>query len=651
MNRGAFPHSTTSHPYAVPVGRKSREGSMFSNGDPNSYAGSTPISPIDSPYTPGGRHAFSPLHSSGLSGSFQNQASLATSFASNSFNANMSTTPLDTPPIWAQNGASLGGIDWNSALNTTTWPEISQNEQQPRDDDFDPALFETLAELIEQSQQSQMKANGNSGTFDFMGALSQAASPQAAPMAPPPQTGAPTMSQSLLSRRMQHTQGQNIPQPNQSLFNVNNLSGSAPSVTQTPGSLSGSFGNPSVASSTPPQTYGNNMAAPRMSMSSQIPNSAWPVPDRGMAYSDTFGTTPSGSDYGVNSPLEVGFREGGADRQMPGGSSRSGVPPIMPIRREAPQNPAPQQSPLAHSFGSSALSSSVPKSSSRLAGTSVPRSVESPIVDMSSLPPLPPGFSLEQLGQMGAAGFEMAIRMGMGLAMGMNQANQAGSAQPGSFTNTPSNPVVSGHGSLATSPTEIPKQSDSPNIVSNIMNEDMFPKRSSVAQFGSTPPVDSPAPGTSLNSRRPSQGEQEDPLDALVSPEDAAKKDPLAAQVWKAYAKARETLPNGQRMENLTWRMMHLTLKKQEELAAAAAAKELHDRQQMMYNDQQQQRQQQEQREQQQRSQQHSAASTLQSQTATPSSSSHEGEQRGRRQGKSRVVGFQNQKSQSPAPE
>jgi len=255
---------------------------------------------------------------------------------------------------------------------------------------------------------------------------------------------------------------------------------------------------------------------------------------------------------------------------------------------------------------------------------------------------------------MGAAGFEMAIRMGMGLAMGMNQANQSNSAQPGSYNEGPMTQVASGHGSLVTSPTEIPKQSDSPNLVSNMMNEEMFPKRSSYAQYETVPPVEGSGPGTSLHSRRPSQVEPEDPLDQLVTSEDAAKKDPLAAQVWKAYAKARETLPNGQRMENLTWRMMHLTLKKQEELAAAAAAKELQERQQSLFTHQQQQQQQllQQQQQQQQRQQAPQvAASAPQSHNATPSSSSHEGEQRGRRQGKSRVVGFQNQKSESPAPE
>lgn len=55
------------------------------------------------------------------------------------------------------------------------------------------------------------------------------------------------------------------------------------------------------------------------------------------------------------------------------------------------------------------------------------------------------------------------------------------------------------------------------------------------------------------------------------SPEDMQKKDPLATQVWKLYTKQRGTLPNAERMENLTWRMMALTLKR--ERAAKASQK------------------------------------------------------------------------------
>lgn len=38
-------------------------------------------------------------------------------------------------------------------------------------------------------------------------------------------------------------------------------------------------------------------------------------------------------------------------------------------------------------------------------------------------------------------------------------------------------------------------------------------------------------------------------------------KDPLASQVWRMYTKAKDNLPNGSRLENITWRMMAMTLK------------------------------------------------------------------------------------------
>lgn len=47
------------------------------------------------------------------------------------------------------------------------------------------------------------------------------------------------------------------------------------------------------------------------------------------------------------------------------------------------------------------------------------------------------------------------------------------------------------------------------------------------------------------------------------SPDDLAKDDPLATQIWRYFAKTKQSLPNQERMENLTWRMMHVNLRKQ----------------------------------------------------------------------------------------
>jgi GATA-binding protein len=51
----------------------------------------------------------------------------------------------------------------------------------------------------------------------------------------------------------------------------------------------------------------------------------------------------------------------------------------------------------------------------------------------------------------------------------------------------------------------------------------------------------------------------------LESPDEMQKKDPLATQIWRLYTKTRTQLPNQQRMENLTWRMMGMNLKKRKE--------------------------------------------------------------------------------------
>ncbi|EPB82742.1 GATA-binding protein, other eukaryote [Mucor circinelloides 1006PhL] len=65
-------------------------------------------------------------------------------------------------------------------------------------------------------------------------------------------------------------------------------------------------------------------------------------------------------------------------------------------------------------------------------------------------------------------------------------------------------------------------------------------------------------------------------IDEQQQPEDETKKDPLASRVWRMYTKAKDTLPNGSRMENLTWRMMAMTLTKKklaEQEAATLKAK------------------------------------------------------------------------------
>lgn len=51
---------------------------------------------------------------------------------------------------------------------------------------------------------------------------------------------------------------------------------------------------------------------------------------------------------------------------------------------------------------------------------------------------------------------------------------------------------------------------------------------------------------------------------AIDNPDEMQKKDPLATQIWKLYSKTKSQLPNQERMENLTWRMMAMSLKRKE---------------------------------------------------------------------------------------
>lgn len=48
------------------------------------------------------------------------------------------------------------------------------------------------------------------------------------------------------------------------------------------------------------------------------------------------------------------------------------------------------------------------------------------------------------------------------------------------------------------------------------------------------------------------------------------KRDPLGTQIWRLYSKTKSQLPNQERLENLTWRMMAMNLRKEREQARYA---------------------------------------------------------------------------------
>lgn len=198
-------------------------------------------------------------------------------------------------------------------------------------------------------------------------------------------------------------------------------------------------------------------------------------------------------------------------------------------------------------------------------------------MSLSGLPPLPPGLSISHLAQYGQFGLEMAIRMGMGIGMGLGQhaAQQQENSQPSSSNQSPVAPAPapakkrSGNSRpqpvpASRRPSVEPTAAPDPRakVVSNILNDDFFAARSPMSPGSATLP-------TMLDIHPPSRGGAGSPEPALTSPVNEVA-DPLATQVWKAYAKAKDGLPNGPRMENLTWRLMHLTLKKQEEEQGAS---------------------------------------------------------------------------------
>jgi len=53
------------------------------------------------------------------------------------------------------------------------------------------------------------------------------------------------------------------------------------------------------------------------------------------------------------------------------------------------------------------------------------------------------------------------------------------------------------------------------------------------------------------------------------------KEDPLGTQIWRLYSKNKSQLPNAERMENLTWRMMSMNLRRKELAARQRSVMEL----------------------------------------------------------------------------
>jgi GATA-binding protein len=542
--------------------------------------------------------------------------------------ANGSTTPVEPPPNWGVSPAqATEAFNWAHMPPQMSAPQQQQQQGQTPDmnDMLDPQVFNSLAELLIQSQNStqsqqqyqqqlpqihqqqmhQQTQQQQQESFDLLSALAHAQSQMQSQQQPTTQQvgSENSNSASLLTRRMQQAQTQ--PQYSR----PNSVGGSAngtPNTSSTPQYSSPTYVNQQQTMldpasmgrfPTPPQTFSSSFQQQngRSNKSSSNPTTPWPVQDRQLGYSGTPATTPGGSEFAYTSPVEVSHHclvRVNADQQNASGPSRAPLP-IQPRRREAPLPPAPtfHETP---SQGSSFRSSYAPQHSSAQPGSQksvsfkampehepvnirIDTSMQQPQASGSgfsgsNLPPLPPGFDIAQLAQLGGAGLEMAIRMGIEMGMNLNQQQSQPQTQQQPQTMAPPSPhpssVVVSPISQNTSSPEKGRKGGRGAIVNNILHDNFLATRATPSAMASPVPLPS-----FTTSRRPSHGDTgESNFPEVHSPDEMAKNDPLASQVWKAYARDRGTLPNGARMENLTWRLMHLTLKKTEEREAKEAA-------------------------------------------------------------------------------
>lgn len=65
---------------------------------------------------------------------------------------------------------------------------------------------------------------------------------------------------------------------------------------------------------------------------------------------------------------------------------------------------------------------------------------------------------------------------------------------------------------------------------------------------------------------------QTDSVVDLDDPEEMQKKDPIGTQIWRLYNKQKSQMPNSERMENLTWRMMSMNLRRMRRQSAQLVA-------------------------------------------------------------------------------
>lgn len=124
------------------------------------------------------------------------------------------------------------------------------------------------------------------------------------------------------------------------------------------------------------------------------------------------------------------------------------------------------------------------------------------------------------------------------------------------------------HRQPATQSNSIPKRSKPSMISNNVQRE--FPSTDDQPSADQSPPaLNFPSPNTVAQSDLLQDTvfptwKDDAGTDNFDSPEELQKQDPLGTQIWKLYSKTKTRLPNQERMENLTWRMMAMNLKRRE---------------------------------------------------------------------------------------
>jgi len=517
--------------------------------------------------------------------------------------------------------ASMSISDFIPMFDSNTSTEVggSQNDQRgltPFEPGLDPALFASLTSILaaqdessveQQQQQPQRQSQISTSPTWASQQHGQQDARTAQPQFPAPQNSGGPGSQSLLSRRMQQYRSNGAKPAG------DNLSASLPNTSHLGNHQ---FTNPGPSKSgreqsnvlpTPPASFSSSFAYPPGHLNRR-PVGGW-GPDRGVGRNGTGGVSASdlhvqldmskqglqpratraGNDTPVTTPAASDAGNGslgspGYDRSHPIKGRRKDVPVMNGARLSAQSASAPASKailPFPMPAAQPATRQQTPNPLATPGGAA-----------FANLPPLPAGLSLEHLAQYGSAGLEMAIRIGMSVGMGLGAQSQSmsgegstGTASSGQSPWDPAglpqnlaefittqlrSPEAQQASPLSPRPSALAKGGD---IFSNILNDEFFtPKHPTTP--GATPGLSGL---TSFpTSRRTSQcgdlllplspviGSPTAALEGTSPPAELAKNDPLAAQVWKAYAKAKAQMPNGPRMENLTWRLMHMTLKKTE---------------------------------------------------------------------------------------